>query len=241
MRKKLLFLILSVMVLASCGVNRSIKLTDIQKSGLKSGSIAFIGFQYRDPVVSWYVSTGKGKYFRKIHLAQPENVLSSFMLNLTPEVRNKLIYPDYPKEQVFRFNQNIAKDQNQLKYISLSNYIPIYDSLEKEGYMDSYCLEQLNNSMDTDYYLLVVGEAKLSGKPRKNNYSKLSLTPNISVIIYNRMGEKILVRSYQNKYNNIGAVVRKAPTYTKYLIQSIVSNKENINDNLLALLYHTNQ
>lgn len=229
---KKLLLILIPLVLSSCVTQRLIKKEPANiPLDLPSGKIAYAGTELVDPAIEW--TSGNMRY--SVPFDRPWFVMKTFVKELPISTGKKIEFKLIDTNLVDGFKKEVKKASINT-YATLPIAIPIFDDTQKSPknqltLMDPDCLQFLNEQYQCDYYLVTVGSILSYRMPTFFSKS-FDLAPKFTVVLYDKMGNKIFMKDYVTFFTNIQESERKIGTYYRYLNETIISNSQLIQTDL---------
>ena len=100
-------------------------------------------------------------------------------------------------------------------------------------------LDILNKEIKSDYYLVFDGDIIEYEIPSFFNFFEFSLTYEISIVIYNNIGDKVFSKHYKQNFHRIPESHMDANTYYDYLSKTIFLYADTIDKDLKAVILNS--
>ncbi len=212
-----------------CSCSRSIKYNDTPPAAQLKGKLFFIGCQLQDPAVSFTEIGSTSNRIYIIPFKHPEYLLTDIKDALPADLKERIFFKPFTSELIEEYSNDNAVNGYMNSYSRLTNCIAVFDSSER-GYnssfrLDPLCMDYLNDNLNGDYYMVIVGLIKRFQHPEFINFYNFMLIPEICVNIYDYDGNKVYSKLYTVKYEKIPDDCKKTETYYKYLLDAFEKYK----------------
>jgi hypothetical protein len=202
----LIIFAIAIMGVVSCASYSRPYYNPLKPAGRLEGKAVLAGCQIKKSAIRSMGILGVSNTVFSLSWKSGDPLIESLVKHLDREALKAILIKPFPDDY---YRKMRAKENKQAfrpsNSVAASGFYPIGDTLRDPGAMDKTSLDTLNEFSDAGLYVVFDADIIDAIAPHIFNFMEFTLEYEVSMIVYDRSGKKLLSRHYSKRYERLDA------------------------------------